>query len=210
MTQFSLTEIDALAAKAARGAGYSWGMAEEAGIATRWLQAKGLPGTTLLLAHLTNMGGTNWPTIAPQIHANTWTTATGTPLCPLATGATLCDHAALITLPLTFTSIATPALLLPFAASLSKILATPLRLTSPSGHAILNGDDLWLDTPQNWPTAPLTLTQTTRPTTPPYSAAIQPIPQTTLTALTALALRTTVPPSAQSRASAGATGSDND
>ena len=127
MTQFSLTEIDALAAKAARGAGYSWGMAEEAGIATRWLQAKGLPGTTLLLAHLTNMGGTNWPTIAPQIHANTWTTATGTPLCPLATGATLCDHAALITLPLTFTSIATPALLLPFAASLSKILATPLR-----------------------------------------------------------------------------------
>ena len=32
----SLGEVEALARKAARGGGYSWGMAEEAGFAVRW------------------------------------------------------------------------------------------------------------------------------------------------------------------------------
>ena len=35
--RLSLPEIDALCLKAARGAGYSWGVAEEASFAARWL-----------------------------------------------------------------------------------------------------------------------------------------------------------------------------
>ena len=40
----SLNEIDSLAKKATRGAGYAWGVAEEAGRAVRWLESRGLPG----------------------------------------------------------------------------------------------------------------------------------------------------------------------
>ncbi|MEL7259121.1 MAG: DUF3726 domain-containing protein, partial [Pseudomonadota bacterium] len=43
---WSLNEVESLARKAARGAGYSWGLAEEAGKATRWTCAAGWPGGT--------------------------------------------------------------------------------------------------------------------------------------------------------------------
>lgn len=49
---WSLVEIRSLSVKAARGAGYSWGMAEEAGNAVRWLQARKLPGVAALADYL--------------------------------------------------------------------------------------------------------------------------------------------------------------
>lgn len=49
---WSLNEVESVARKAARGAGYSWGQAEEAGAAVRWLEARGLPGCASLLALL--------------------------------------------------------------------------------------------------------------------------------------------------------------
>jgi hypothetical protein len=39
----SFNEIESTVQKAARGAGYPWGLAEEAGQAARWLAANGLP-----------------------------------------------------------------------------------------------------------------------------------------------------------------------
>lgn len=45
---WSLGEVRALAVKAARGAGLSWGMAEEAGYACQSLEQLGLPGTEIL------------------------------------------------------------------------------------------------------------------------------------------------------------------
>lgn len=45
---WSFGEVRALAVKAARGAGMSWGMAEEAGFACHWLEQHSLPGTDLL------------------------------------------------------------------------------------------------------------------------------------------------------------------
>ena len=52
---WSLNELDAMARKAARGAGYSWGLAEEAGRATRWLAAAGLPGPMCLAVSYTHL-----------------------------------------------------------------------------------------------------------------------------------------------------------
>lgn len=49
---WSLIEIETLARKAAKGGGYSWGQAEDAGRAVRWLCARGLPGADSLLALL--------------------------------------------------------------------------------------------------------------------------------------------------------------
>lgn len=44
----TLAEIGATAVKAARGAGCPWGLAEEAGMAVRLLEAHGLPGVAVL------------------------------------------------------------------------------------------------------------------------------------------------------------------
>ena len=45
----SLSEIQAMCTKAARGAGCPWGLAEEAGMNARILEAHGLPGTEALV-----------------------------------------------------------------------------------------------------------------------------------------------------------------
>ncbi|MEX0344788.1 MAG: DUF3726 domain-containing protein [Rhizobiaceae bacterium] len=45
---WSLVETRALAAKATRGAGFSWGLAEDAGFAVQWLQSHGAPGVEAL------------------------------------------------------------------------------------------------------------------------------------------------------------------
>lgn len=42
--KYSLNEIQSLAKKAARGAGFDWGLAEEAGVSVRWLCSLGLDG----------------------------------------------------------------------------------------------------------------------------------------------------------------------
>lgn len=45
---WSLVETRAMATKATRGAGFSWGLAEEAGFAVHWLQLNGAPGVEAL------------------------------------------------------------------------------------------------------------------------------------------------------------------
>lgn len=213
----SLTEIETLAAKAARGAGLSWGMAEEAGFATRWLSAHGLAGPSHLLAHLTRNDGAEWRDVAPAIHDRVWASATGGALCPLATGAALCDAASLPagpgTGPLGLQKLGFPVLLLPFLAGASVALSQPLALMWQTGRAVLSGDaDLWIEAETGWEEATMDVTVSTiaLPQTAALRAAVQPIPATALQALNALALRTTVPASARSRAGAGAATTDND
>ena len=87
---WSLGETGALAVKATRGAGFSWGIAEDAGFAVTWLLARGLPGATALCSYL------GWH--ADQRHLQPETDI----LCPL----------------LTLGTIRMPLLLLPFVACL--------------------------------------------------------------------------------------------
>lgn len=80
MIELSLNEIDALAAKAARGAGFSWGLAEEVAQSTRWLASHGLAWDRLLLTLLEH-GGTRSGD-DPVID--------GGPVHPAAAGGVLC------------------------------------------------------------------------------------------------------------------------
>lgn len=89
---WSLNEIESLAKKAARGAGLEWGLAEEAGKATRWLCAAGWPGADLLAQLLTRNDGVAHDDIRPQSTTGTWQ-ARGGLLCPLVAGAALSDLA---------------------------------------------------------------------------------------------------------------------
>ena len=89
---WSLNEVESLARKATRGAGLNWGLVEEAGKATRWVCAAGWPGLEALAAHLIQIDGVPHAQVAPDINAPVWTARSGM-LCPLATGAVICDLA---------------------------------------------------------------------------------------------------------------------
>lgn len=103
---YSLSEIDAQCKKATRGAGFSWGYAEEAGKAARWLATYELPSAALLAAYL------------PQ-YFNSLSQFQGT--CPLAAGAAVCDNGAAITeQAIHFKRLAYPLLLLPYVAMLAR------------------------------------------------------------------------------------------
>ena len=82
---WSLNELDAMARKAARGAGYSWGLAEEAGRATRWLAAAGLPGPMCLAQLLAAVDGADFNDFTPAVLAGRCTADSGA-LCPRLCG----------------------------------------------------------------------------------------------------------------------------
>lgn len=110
----SLAEIDAMGRKAARGAGFTWGMAEEAGRAARWLAAYRLPGPQALVAVLTEIDAVV-SEHAPCVEGDAWRCETEA-LCPIATGAALSDRAEAIAKGARFAlgPVLWPVLILPF------------------------------------------------------------------------------------------------
>lgn len=117
---WSLNEIEALSRKAARGAGYAWGLAEDTGRAIRWLEARQLPGAAALGAHLQAIDGQDIAAMAPRMDAPGWTSRAGG-ICPILAGTMLADGlAADHTAPLTLTDLRAPLLLVPFLAWMSE------------------------------------------------------------------------------------------
>ncbi len=88
--RYSLAEIDAVSKKAARGAGFTWGLSEEAGKAVRYLASLSLPGPRLLANFLRQLDKGEINTGRPTCINETWRSENGC-LCPLATGALLSD-----------------------------------------------------------------------------------------------------------------------
>ena len=114
----SLGEIEAMAKRAARGAGLAWGMAEEAGKATRWLAARDLPGPEALAAMLAAVDGLPNAELAPRCTGRDWQAA-GQAICPLSAGAALSDRTAALgwEAPLTLGPMICPVLMLPAVAA---------------------------------------------------------------------------------------------
>jgi hypothetical protein len=84
----SRNEIESLALKAARGAGMSWGLAEEAAVAAGWLAEQALPWAETLAGVLAQAHATS----PPQIEGQRIVPARpGKRLCPILTGALLSD-----------------------------------------------------------------------------------------------------------------------
>lgn len=84
----SRNEIESLALKAARGAGMSWGLAEEASVAAGWLAEHALPWADTLVGVLAQAHATSPPQIVGHAIAPS---RPGTRLCPILTGALLSD-----------------------------------------------------------------------------------------------------------------------
>lgn len=138
---WSLNEVEGLARKAARGSGLSWGLAEEAGKSTRWLTAAGMPGAQSLAGLLTQNDGLKYGALCPIDTGDEWQAKAGA-LCPLISGAVICDHASRIAegrgIKLKTTSF--PILLLPFAAGAAVLTGQAMEITW-SGCAVTLGPD---------------------------------------------------------------------
>ncbi|MEM7236886.1 MAG: DUF3726 domain-containing protein [Pseudomonadota bacterium] len=179
--QLSLSEIDALGRKAMRGAGASWGLAEEAGKAVRWLVARSHPGADALARLLEN-----WPGQEVAGSSGTgWSGPTGR-LCPIRAGTVIQDHAGLVgDQPVRLNRIIEPLLLQPFAVANGFSIET----LDAMGNVVLVRRNVQV---------------------PPASSMTCPISQDVLQRLEMWAQQTYVPATEASRAGAGSDRSDND
>lgn len=218
VASLSRNEVAALCMKAARGAGMSWGLAEEAGYAAAWLVQHGVDGPGQLHAHLAQAEGRSWTDICPQVAPGIWQAPVGRALCPIALGATLCDYADLpeglvAGARIRIGRVDHPALLIPFLAEISAHSGILFDLEWEGGSAPVRGDPETLKaTVMAIGAGQPALVISGRPGTP-APATLAPAPKisaATIAALNALAMRTTVPASDASRAGAGASLTDND
>lgn len=123
---FALNEVEAMAKRATRGAGYPWGLAEEASKATRWLCAQGLDGCAVLAGVLTRDEATRG--------------------CSLTEGATLSDQASLLAGGAkTMTNLAYPAMILPFARLAARQIGKTVTVSDGQAVAVTDGEDISLD-----------------------------------------------------------------
>lgn len=139
----SLNEVETIAWKAARGAGYPWGIAEEAAAALRWLAGRGIDGCPALASLLERTDGSNLGDFSPE-PGNVWS-APGGVLCPLMAGAALSDHARhLRQCAHEFGRMASPVLLLPFAGWAAARIGVNLQVTWSGGSSFTDGEGLAL------------------------------------------------------------------
>ena len=117
---WSLGETSALVTKAAHGAGMSWGLAEEAGFAVAWLQARNLPGVAVFSRYLSGRDSAflvNWP--EPITNPLEKKSAENKPryekfYCPFMVGTAFADGA--IPIATKLDKVREPLLLVPFIA----------------------------------------------------------------------------------------------
>jgi hypothetical protein len=206
----SLHEAESLAKTAARGAGLSWGMAEEAAKATRWLAVRGVDACDPLVALLFRHDEEGHAQTGPQALGPDWQGAEGW-LCPVACSAVLSDLGDEVRFPLTLRRVALPVFLLPFAAQLAKDLGRPLVLSWDGGDALTDGNAFTLHVPP--PMSDVTL-RLGDPAQAPAACPRQTrtdTDQMILVSLGIYAARTRAPATEQSRlAGAGAGLTDND
>ena len=213
----SLNEIEALAKKATRGAGRAWGIAEEAGKATRWLESFGLPGGSALADLLDATDGVAADTVSPVRLASPWSAPSGL-LCPLAAGATLSDFSDHLTegSALELQGLSHPILIVPFAAWAAAHLGKPIRLRWHSISVETDGFGVSLQDTQGRITAPDQVAVTCQISTSGQATMTLPgergqIEPSARDRLSRLAGRTYAPATEESRAlGAGAGASDND
>lgn len=213
----SLNEIEAQAKRAARGAGLSWGMAEEAGRAARWLASHDLPGSAHLADVLAMNDGLPQSDVAPVSLEGDWHAAAGA-LCPLAAGSALNDCADRLGRgePVTMTDISCPLLVLPFAAWAAIHLGAPVQIGWESLQIVTDGSGIRITDPENRINAARAATLTCRMAGQPLEAATLPrlrgeVPAAVWDRLDTFAQRTFAPATEASRLlGAGTGGSDND
>lgn len=211
MLDYSIGELDALIQKAYRGAGFSWGLAQEAGAAAAALAMNGLPSAQVFAALIAAIDGMDTTRLAPQERTETLWHGSETPLCPVITGTVLTDFqlpAQATGSTLLIKRVHQPTILLPFICKLG--VATTVTMGPAS---FLCSRQAMLQVNQNTPgdidDVLLCVTAQT-PETPALEQRAL-VDKASLSALLRYAHRTYVPATESSRlAGAGAGLLDND
>lgn len=144
--QLSRSEIESVCRNAARGAGMSWGLAEEAGFAAGWLASCGLDGAGLLAMHLHSAQEHCWADASPVVEQGSWrAAATDKALCPITLGASLSDflcvdHTIIDGTGLRVFKVSFPGLLLPFIALVANELNTSIVMQCQHGPVRVSAD----------------------------------------------------------------------
>lgn len=125
VVHLSISEVGSVCTRAARGAGLSWGLAEECGDAAIWLARHGLDWAGAVLSRIEGPTGADFVP-APRV----WTAPA--PICGLRAGVALSDFAALPEGPgtegLFLGPTFDPIILLPFASRAAAICSAVLRV----------------------------------------------------------------------------------
>jgi len=130
MSDYSLNETASRAKLAAKGAGYSWGMAEEIARAVFWLAERKLPGPEMLLKLLLNFSTAESVKLAiPSIKDSRFIVKDEW-LCPVATGCALSDMDIAVAdkTPIALPNVKCPILLLPFVADIAQMTSSAFAL----------------------------------------------------------------------------------
>lgn len=217
--RLSRNETEALCQKAARGAGLTWGMAEEAGFAAGWLAAHGIDGASVLLEHLTRRTEIAGSARHPDLVRAHWQATGGLDLCPIALGAALSDHAHMMIgqgdHPITTDAVHCPVLLVPFLDAIAMRNNLSLLLLWTDDQMQIGGDVSALRAAAAVlapiKAVPVSILCFAATRAEPFPLQTPPlVPAGTIAALNAFAFCTTVPATATSRHGAGAVLSDND
>ena len=137
----SLNEIRTLAAKAARGAGLPWGVADEAGRAACWLEARGLAGLQALEGALELLSAPDWRRCFPGPEGAAWRAESGE-IDGLLAGMTLADRADRPFPPagegaLTLVGVRWPLLAAPFLAAAARASGARLAVSLGDGLPVV-------------------------------------------------------------------------
>ncbi len=111
--EFSLNEIAATTRKAVRGAGYPWGIADEAAANQYWMASYRLNGCPRLVQVLQQLNGVDHKDYSPDCQDLHWRSS-GKYLCPLITSCALTDRVKMLSenSTLTIANVAEPLLLI--------------------------------------------------------------------------------------------------
>ena len=123
----TLSEIDTTSKRAARGAGFSWGIAEEVGKNMRLLELFGLPGIKNLNQFLKDYKEKKFQKVTLISDTNN---ANKYPFCPIILGVNFIDQVNLLDkkINIQISNVAFPLLFLPFVSRASEMIGKRIFL----------------------------------------------------------------------------------
>ena len=133
----TLSEIDTTSKRATRGAGFSWGIAEEVGKNMRLLELYGLPGIKNLNKFLKDYKKKQFQKITLISETNY---ASKNPFCPITLGTNFIDQVNLLDkkLNIQISNLAFPILFIPFVSRASEIVGKKIFLKVDDKEFLFN------------------------------------------------------------------------
>jgi len=133
----SLSEIETVAKRASKAAGYSWGISEEVGKNIRLLEMFGLPGIRNLNEYFNKRKEQKFENLKLIKNENK---PTASQYCPIISGTSFLDQIKSLDnlQEIQFKEIAYPLLFLPFVSRASEIIGKRLFLKLDSNEFLLN------------------------------------------------------------------------